>query len=503
MLEFVQRRPRLALALIAFAAHAMWLRGTFLSDDFGLILDITEAGEPSLRRALDGFVRPLPGVDAPLPADIAARFWRPMWRLSLYLDLRLWGPRPVGFLLTNVALHVGCVVLLFGVIRRLGVGVGAAWAAAALFAVHPTHHEAVPWIAARCGPLAVLFSLLCAELLLASVQRGESIEPRRALAAAAALLAALLAKENALVFPATAGVLLLVAPSKVRPWRRLAAFVPCLGVFGLYLAARHHMLGEFVGGYEGSFAEPFSPAFWEGRVETMSTLLGPIKSGVLGAAVQEGLAIVAIVLLAGGLPAAILANRSLGKPIAAAAFWSVAALAPTWQVPVPPTTHESARYLYEPAAALCALLALAGLGVLTVIQDGARRDRIASLAVAAGLAVGGGLLIANSGSRFEAFGVARELFPQVRENVPSSPGGLSVFVDIPDQVDAAYVGRNALPHTAQPPFTAEPSEIKVFLDTEWDRRRFSRIPDEVRRRPGTRIFVWDPTTRKLRKVSGQ
>ena len=193
MIGYLQAHPRSALALLAFVVHAMWLRGTFLSDDFGLILDITEAGRPSLRRALDGFVRPLPGVEAPLPPDIVARFWRPVWRLSFYLDLRLWGARPFGFLLTNVALHVGCVVLLFGVVRRLGLGVGAAWAASAMFAVYPTHHEAVPWIAARCGPLALLFSLLCAELLLASIQRADSIDRRRAAGAAGALLAALLA----------------------------------------------------------------------------------------------------------------------------------------------------------------------------------------------------------------------------------------------------------------------------------------------------------------------
>ena len=70
------------------------------------------------------------------------------------------GPAPFGFHVTNVLLHMLNVVLLFQLARRFArIGL-AAFAAAALFAVHPMMTEAVGYISGRSEVLCATFFML-------------------------------------------------------------------------------------------------------------------------------------------------------------------------------------------------------------------------------------------------------------------------------------------------------------------------------------------------------
>src|SRR4029077_9572125 len=84
---------------------------------------------------------------------------RPLVNFSYAIDRALWGPRPFGFHVTNVLLHMLNVMLLFLLARRLEAdrrsrsvsdtaerGAVVAFAVAALFAVHPMMTEAVGYI---------------------------------------------------------------------------------------------------------------------------------------------------------------------------------------------------------------------------------------------------------------------------------------------------------------------------------------------------------------------
>jgi tetratricopeptide (TPR) repeat protein len=86
--------------------------------------------------------------------------WHPVTWLSHMLDCRMFGLKPAGHHLVNLAFHILNVLLLFIVLRSM---TGALWRSAlvaALFALHPLHVESVAWISERKDLLCTFFMLL-------------------------------------------------------------------------------------------------------------------------------------------------------------------------------------------------------------------------------------------------------------------------------------------------------------------------------------------------------
>jgi len=86
--------------------------------------------------------------------------WHPLTWLSHMLDCELFGVRPGWHHLTNLALHIANVLLLFGILRQM---TGALWKSAfvaAAFALHPLRVESVVWISERKDVLSALFWML-------------------------------------------------------------------------------------------------------------------------------------------------------------------------------------------------------------------------------------------------------------------------------------------------------------------------------------------------------
>lgn len=95
-----------------------------------------------------------------LEASPVTGIWHPVTWLSLMLDATLFGDRAGAFHLVNAALHLVCVLLLFGWLAGV---TGARWKSlfvAAVWAVHPLQVESVAWISERKNLLSTLFGLL-------------------------------------------------------------------------------------------------------------------------------------------------------------------------------------------------------------------------------------------------------------------------------------------------------------------------------------------------------
>ncbi|HKS54701.1 MAG TPA: tetratricopeptide repeat protein [Steroidobacteraceae bacterium] len=129
---------------------------------------------------------------------------RPLTRLSYFLDARLYGMQPAGFLSTNLLLHAITVLLVFALARRR-LDNFAALAAALLFAVQPANAEVVAYISGRSTGL--MTPLLLGGLLL--------YDHGKRLGALLLFCLACLAKEHALIFPA-----LVIAWESTRSERR-------------------------------------------------------------------------------------------------------------------------------------------------------------------------------------------------------------------------------------------------------------------------------------------
>jgi protein O-mannosyl-transferase len=226
----------LVIAAIAIGVYLNALDNPFVYDDF-----FTVTGNPSITSVAD-----------PRWTLVYMPF-RPVVNVSYAADRALWGYRPFGYHLTSVLLHALVSVLLFAFLRRLLAGArrragqpldatgGDTWAAfagAALFAVHPIQSETAGYISSRsellCG-LFILGALFFARIAKGALPPDSNVAPgprRRALATVAACscgVLAMLSKEVAVALP----VLFvahdwLLLPGDVAPKRRrlVRVFIP-------------------------------------------------------------------------------------------------------------------------------------------------------------------------------------------------------------------------------------------------------------------------------------
>lgn len=211
----------------------MWRSGFSYDDREAIAGNPVVEGGASAREALRrdywdhlapaGHYRPL--------ATLSLRFDRARADLS---DARPWHA-------TNVALHAAVVALAGYLLLALGGSARAAWPALALFAAHPALADSVAWISGRSSMLCALGGLLGALGVVALAPRATA--PARvalAVAAGAGLLAALLGKEDGVVFAALYVLLAARASRSAAAW----ALAGCGAGLWAYLVLRAAALGS-------------------------------------------------------------------------------------------------------------------------------------------------------------------------------------------------------------------------------------------------------------------
>ena len=228
-------------ALIALASlpllHSLF--APFFADDY-FHLEIASGFPKSLWR---GWVLPIDTAGTWwTPPGLVVEYFRPLVVLSFALDRACYGAHPAGYHFTNLAMHIASTLLVWAIARHtLGPGLRA-WSAAALFAIHPCHAQAIAWISGRTDVLAS--TLYAGAFLLYLQSRPLRPESSRRFALSMVFFSlALLAKEMAITLPALMLVDCWLTPSKERPLRRFAAPAIAGFVAASYVGLRTYFIG--------------------------------------------------------------------------------------------------------------------------------------------------------------------------------------------------------------------------------------------------------------------
>ncbi len=139
-----------------------------------------------------------PAVRAPLTAGFEGLRYRPLRTLSYRLDHALGGMDPRVFHLGNLVYHAATALAVLALLLGIGASPPAALAGGLLFAVHPVQADAVTYAAGRRDVLCGLFYVLGVVAYLRHRRTGGL---GALLAAAAAYVLAILAKEMAVTMP--------------------------------------------------------------------------------------------------------------------------------------------------------------------------------------------------------------------------------------------------------------------------------------------------------------
>lgn len=176
-------------------------------------------------------------------------YYRPLLVLLDALDHLLWGSAPLGYHVTNLALHAAASLLVLSLGRALLRSPGAALAGALLFAVMPIHAHAVSYISARSALLCACFytaSVLSALRARDALDGGG--DGRGALAASVGLyVLGLLSLEAAATMPVALLAAVALRPGVRARARSLAPFAGALVAVTVgYFIVRRLALGTTI-----------------------------------------------------------------------------------------------------------------------------------------------------------------------------------------------------------------------------------------------------------------
>ena len=133
---------------------------------------------------------------------------RPLVSLSFAINYAIGGLNVVSYHVWNIAVHLACALILFGVVRRtfdlprvsarVGAGVNAAFAVALIWVLHPVNTETVDYLTQRSESMVALCLLLT---LYAALRAATTPAPRWSVVAIAASAAGMACKESMAVAP--------------------------------------------------------------------------------------------------------------------------------------------------------------------------------------------------------------------------------------------------------------------------------------------------------------
>lgn len=134
------------------------------------------------------------------PPAAGGAHYRPLVIASYALNYAVGGLNVSGYHLVNLLLHIAVSFVIYRLAQQMSFSRGASLAAAALFAVHPLHTEAVSGIVGRAELLMALGFLLALSWYIRS-GAPDKLDRRFIVASCGAFAAALISKEQAMTLP--------------------------------------------------------------------------------------------------------------------------------------------------------------------------------------------------------------------------------------------------------------------------------------------------------------
>ena len=355
--------PLLVVAALALGSGAAGLRNGFAYDDLHLVVRNPAVHDlPTLpSRFLETY---WPAV----PLGQAGRLYRPLTVVAFALQWAIGHGSPFSFHLASMLLYVLVSLLVYAVARRL-LPIGPATLAAALFAVHPVHTEAVGNVVGQGELLAAAWLLAGTVLYLDSRRVGLGTGRLAGIALCYGL--ACLAKEHAVLWPILLVPLSLGLPSGRTPAESRENALRLGLILGVELVVYLSLRQAVVGGFAGDLPHPI----WRGttiavRAVTMLAAL-PVWTRLLlwPAHLQADYAPQELTLATSLGPAQLGGLMLLGLlallllvtwrriPVAAAGIgWTVLALAPVTNLLTPTGIVLAERTLFLPSVGVVLLI---------------------------------------------------------------------------------------------------------------------------------------------------
>ncbi len=334
-----------------------------------------------------------------------SNYYRPVMTFGFLLCYQLFGPVAWGFHLASLLLHAGVVVVLYLFATRLLKNRGAAFAAAALFAIHPIHVESVAWISAVTDLEVTFFYLLTFWCFLQLDKPGGHRLGLQILMGACFLLA-LLSKEQAL----TLAVLAVIYEHFYRGDRATTTLGEKIGRYGAlwllliaYLIMRVHTMGSLahpMGWVRLTPVETLLSAFalfgqyifmllWPAHLSAFYAFHA--SSQFYSALVLEG--VVALILCV--LAFSVLWRKA--RPASFGILWLLCTLGPVLNARWMGTYVLAERYAYLPSVGFCLAV---GWGIAALWQNAAAsKQRGWTQAVVAGAGIVAVLCVLRAATR--------------------------------------------------------------------------------------------------------
>lgn len=190
--DALRRYAAWLVVLLALAASITSITNGFALDDIHIIVQNDRVH--GLRHVFDVLSQSY------WPPDQGGALYRPLTSFAFVIEWAIGNGSPFPFHVVNIALYCATSVLVFQLAREV-LRWESALLAAALFAVHPVHVEAVANVVGQGELWAAAFAIPAVTLFIRARRRGK-LTPRDSSLIVLLYLAALVSKEHVVVLPA-------------------------------------------------------------------------------------------------------------------------------------------------------------------------------------------------------------------------------------------------------------------------------------------------------------